>query len=121
MHLSSILPQSKTAHDDTSLVQSVEPAAVNAGSVDIARSAPHTLLTQRDGLNTSDGGFFLLLRAFFPRSAPLNMFLNFELQSRSDIYIYISRLSSWKDGSYSFTCMYICLLFNFQASSFAYT
>jgi hypothetical protein len=41
-----------TAHDDKSLVQSVEPAAFNAGGIDIARSAPHTLLNQRDGLYT---------------------------------------------------------------------
>lgn len=33
------------------LVQSVEPATVNVGGADIARSAPHTLLIQRDGLD----------------------------------------------------------------------
>src|SRR5271155_4951375 len=62
-----ILPQSITADDDKFLVQSVEPAAVNAGGVDIARSAPHTLLIQRDGHETYLMAVFLkLLLPLFP-------------------------------------------------------
>jgi hypothetical protein len=54
-----------TAHDDKFLVQSVEPAAFIAGGFDIARSAPHTLLNQRDGL-------FTYLMAVFAFSFSLN-------------------------------------------------
>ena len=64
LSFSLILPQSITAHDDKLLVQSVEFAAVNAGGVDIARSAPHTLLIQRDGLDTYLMAVFPLLPPF---------------------------------------------------------
>ena len=64
LSFSLILPQSITAHDDKLLVQSVEFAAVNAGGVDIARSAPHTLLIQRDGLGTYLMAVFPLLPPF---------------------------------------------------------
>jgi hypothetical protein len=63
-----------TAHDDSFLVQSVEPAAFIAGGIDIARSAPHTLLNQRDGLYT------YLMAVFFGFYFPPQQFSSFSPQ-----------------------------------------
>ena len=88
-----------TAHDDKSLVQSVEPAAFNAGGVDIARSAPHTLLIQRDGLYT-----YLMAVFTSPTSTRCNNFLAFLFYSSWFWACFIV-----EDGSHSF--IWICSLY----------
>ena len=73
-------------------MQSVEPAAFHAGGFDIARSAPHTLLNQRDELYT-----YLMAVFYFPTPQLSTRCTSFSLFFfRRDFEL---RVSSWKIGT----------------------
>ena len=69
-----ILPQSITAHDDKYIwCKALSQPQSNAGSIDITRSAPHTLLIQRDGLDIHLMAVFLLPLDFIVSRIPFRV------------------------------------------------
>jgi hypothetical protein len=89
-HFFLILPQSITAHDDKYIwCKALSQPQSNAGSVDIARSAPHTLLIQRDGLDIHLMAVFLFDLIVFRILFVFGLYCSCSPTTRSSIHRWI--------------------------------